>query len=98
MSELSLDDDQGEAFAGHLDRVRVCELVRCETSAYAGRCGDVMKLRPDLCRSARIPGRWAAHDAEHPADRQRAPQGEPWLQVLARRTSIPISRRLSPFP
>ena len=46
VSELALDDDQRDAFAGHLDGVRVAELVRREAPADAGdapRCGAVAR-------------------------------------------------------
>jgi hypothetical protein len=36
VAELSLDDRKREALAGHLDRVRVAELVRSETPAHPG--------------------------------------------------------------
>jgi hypothetical protein len=40
VSELALDHVQGDAFAGHLDGVRVAQLVRCEPSAHAGLDAD----------------------------------------------------------
>src|SRR5215211_522994 len=40
VAELALDDDQRQALAGHLDGVRVAELVRREASPYAGLAGD----------------------------------------------------------
>jgi hypothetical protein len=39
MAELALDDDQRDALVGHLDGVRVTELMRCEASPYAGGRG-----------------------------------------------------------
>jgi hypothetical protein len=33
VAELALDDDEWDAFVGHLDRVSVAELVRRESSA-----------------------------------------------------------------
>jgi hypothetical protein len=36
VSELALDDDQRDSFVGHLDRVRVAELVRGEAPANRG--------------------------------------------------------------
>jgi hypothetical protein len=39
VTELALDDDQRHAFVGHLDRVRVAQLMRRKPSPYAGgRC------------------------------------------------------------
>src|SRR5215211_126809 len=40
VAELALDDDQRQALAGHLDGVRVAQLVRREASPYAGLAGD----------------------------------------------------------
>jgi hypothetical protein len=40
VSELALDHVEGDAFAGHLDGVRVAELVWCESSADAGLDGE----------------------------------------------------------
>jgi hypothetical protein len=36
VTELALDDDQGNAFARHLDGVRVAELVWGEATAHVG--------------------------------------------------------------
>ena len=39
VAELALDDDQRYAFGGHLDRVRVAQLMRSEATADAsGHC------------------------------------------------------------
>jgi len=40
VAELALDDDQRHALAGHLDGVRVAQLVRRKASPYAGLAGD----------------------------------------------------------
>ena len=40
MSELALDDDQRDAFAGHFDGVGVLELVWREASTDAGSGGS----------------------------------------------------------
>ena len=45
MAELPLDDDQRNALAGHLDGVRVTELVRGKSSAYTRLCSDASQLR-----------------------------------------------------
>jgi hypothetical protein len=37
MAELALDDDERDAFVGHLDRVRVPELMRREAAPDSGR-------------------------------------------------------------
>ena len=44
MAELALDDDQRHAVAGHLDGVRVPELVRRKASPHAGLAGDAAQL------------------------------------------------------
>src|SRR5215218_11291946 len=46
VAELALDDDQRHAFAGHLDGVRVAELVRRKAPPpYAGLAGDAAQFR-----------------------------------------------------
>ncbi len=45
MAELALDDDQRNALARHLDGVRMTELVRGESPAYARLCSSVSHLR-----------------------------------------------------
>jgi hypothetical protein len=42
--ELTLDDDQWYALAGHFDRVGVTELVRREASPHAGSGGRSPQL------------------------------------------------------
>ena len=37
MAELALNDDEWDAFVGHLDRVRVPELMRREAAPDTGR-------------------------------------------------------------
>ena len=44
MAELALDDDERDAFVRHLDRVRMAELVRRESSPDAGFGRGVMQL------------------------------------------------------
>ena len=44
MAELALDDDQRHALAGHLDRVRVAELVWREPPPHAGLASDAAQL------------------------------------------------------
>ena len=51
MPELPLDDDQRHALAGHLDGVRVPQLVRREASPDAGLPGDVSQLAQQSNRS-----------------------------------------------
>src|SRR2546423_14820012 len=47
MTELPLDDYQRDAFAGHLDCVRVAELVRREPTAHPCRAARLAQLDPD---------------------------------------------------
>jgi hypothetical protein len=42
---LALDDDERDAFVGHLDGVGVQELVRREPSPNAGKCSGASQLR-----------------------------------------------------
>jgi hypothetical protein len=44
MPELALDDDERDALVGHLDRVRVPELVRRESPSDASRGSGVVQL------------------------------------------------------
>ena len=39
VAELALDDDERDAFAGHLDGVGVAQLVWCEAATHAGGLG-----------------------------------------------------------
>ena len=99
MTELPLDDDQRDAFAGHLDCVGVTELVRREPSPDAGRHSGVSQQRADPGRGA---GAAAGGPAEH-AEAARLPaacarmasHGSSCSQA---QRSIPTSRRLPPFP
>ena len=47
MTELSLDHDQRDSLAGHLDRVRVPQLVRREPTANTSRLSGAMELSAD---------------------------------------------------
>jgi hypothetical protein len=40
-----LDDDQRHALAGHLDGMRVTQLVRHEAPTHAGLAGDAAQFR-----------------------------------------------------
>src|SRR3990170_1404456 len=44
VAELALDDDQRHALAGHLDGVRVAQLVRRKAPPYAGLARDASQL------------------------------------------------------
>jgi hypothetical protein len=42
--ELALDDNQRHAFAGHLDGMRVAELVRRKAPTHRGLAGDATQF------------------------------------------------------
>jgi hypothetical protein len=44
VAELALDDDRRHAFAGHLDGVRVAELVRRKAPTHPGLAGDASQF------------------------------------------------------
>jgi hypothetical protein len=44
VSALALDDDQRHAFVGHLDRVRVTQLVGRIAPSHAGVCAGAAEL------------------------------------------------------
>jgi hypothetical protein len=48
VSELALDDDERDAFAGRLDGVGVTELVRREPASHARRGGRAPHVKPRL--------------------------------------------------
>ena len=79
MPELPLDDDQRDALVGHLDRVRVAELVRRKAPTHA---------RPDCCTSQLLAGRGllpmpasgrAVNDAQQRADGEPRADLHPWM-------------------
>jgi hypothetical protein len=49
VSELALDDDQRHAFASHLDRVGVTELMWRQATPHSSRDGGAKQL--GTCRS-----------------------------------------------
>jgi len=61
VSELALDDDQRDALARHLDRVRVAELVRREAPPDASTRRGVAQL---LARGVLRPGASAGRSGE----------------------------------
>lgn len=82
MSELALDHVERDAFASHLDRMGVAQLMRREPLANAG----LVREPPQLCsHGAGRPGPatgGAFDDAEKPADRKLRAVAEPWAQLL----------------
>jgi len=45
VAELALNDDEGDAFTGHLDGVRVPRLMRYEPSPHASARGGLAQFR-----------------------------------------------------
>lgn len=52
MAELALDHNQRYAFASHLDRMRVAQLVRCKPATNSGRRGEAAELRAGAIEQA----------------------------------------------
>ena len=82
--ELALDHDQRHAFARHLDRVRVAQLVRREAPPHASLASDVSQLGAGGGGRPRPPARGTGDDAEHRSDRQLHPRVQPRLKLLER--------------
>ena len=82
MSELTLDDVQRDAFAGHLDGVCVAQLMGREASAHAGLMGDASQLLAASPRRAGAPQSRSVDAAEQRADGELYAPAEPWLQLL----------------
>ena len=82
LSELALDHDQRDAFAGHLDGVSVTKLVSREAAPHSGRGGGAPQL--GACRRGRpvaTAGR-AVDDAQQRTDRELAPDVKPGLELF----------------
>jgi hypothetical protein len=79
MPELALDDEERDTRAGHLDGVRVPELMGREPSAHPGSLGRAAQLRSQARRRASSSACRAAQNAEQRADRQRRAVSEPWV-------------------
>src|SRR5829696_7896085 len=82
VSELALDDDERDAFAGHLDGGGVPQLVRREPASHSWRGGHAAQL--GACRSGRpVPSeRRAVDDAQQGTDWGPAPHVKPGLELL----------------
>ena len=96
--EMALDDDQRDAFAGHLDRMGVVELVRREAAPHPGSGGGAPQLGAGRGRRPVAPARRTAEDAQQRTDRKLAPQLEPGLEPFPAQASMPTSRRRPPLP
>ncbi len=81
MAELALDHDQRDPLAGHLDRMRVPQLMRREAAAHTGRAGGVMELTADPGGRIRVSACATALDTEERAGRQCCARLEPRLEV-----------------
>jgi hypothetical protein len=82
MAELSLDDEQRNALARHLDSVSVPELVRRKPATNAGGLGHATQLATDHSRGTGPAAGGAAQDAEQRADGQSRAQLQPGIELL----------------
>ena len=99
VTELSLDHDQRDPLARHLDRMRMSELMRREPATNPGSERGVVELLADARRprtAGRVSDR-AGRRTVAPAGRllRSSSQGSRCDQA---QRSIPTSRRLSPLP
>ena len=62
--ELALDDVERHAFAGHLDRMRVAELVRREPPTHAGGPGELPRRSARSGRASKVGRRRPVDDAK----------------------------------
>src|SRR5947209_19272923 len=81
MPELSLDHDQRDPLARHLDRVRVPELMRREPATNTRLLSGVMQLAANPGARARPSACRAAQNAAQRAERQGGAELEPWFEV-----------------
>ena len=77
MAELALDDVEWNAFAGHLDGVRVAKLMRCKATPDAGAHGQATQAGAGGCCGPRPAARRPHEDADEGTDRQFDPYFEP---------------------
>jgi hypothetical protein len=82
VAELSLDDVERYAFAGHLDRVHVSKLVRRESPTHTRAEGKGAQRRSDGGRRPWSSLCWAVDDAQQRADRQRDSDAQPRVDLL----------------
>ena len=82
MPELALNDDQRHALAGHLDGVRVAQLVRRKASPHTGLAGDAAQLGAGGGGRLRPSARGAVDDTEQRPNRQLDPGLEPGRELL----------------
>jgi hypothetical protein len=82
MPQLTLDDNERNAFMRHFDRVGVPELVGCEPPSDARHAGGMVQL---LAGSRRLPpasGGRSVDNAQHRADREPATNLQPRTELL----------------
>jgi hypothetical protein len=82
LAELALDDDQRDAFAGHLDRVGVAQLMWREATPHSCRGRRSTQLRACRCGRPVPSAHRAVDDAQKRTDRQPTPYVEPGLELL----------------
>jgi hypothetical protein len=82
MPELALYNEQRDTLAGHLDRVRVAELVRGKPSAHTGSMSRRVEPDSDPGSRTRPTARLAPAHAEQRPDRQRGTEPQPRVQLL----------------
>ena len=80
VAELALDDDQRDAFAGHLDGVGVAELVRSEAASDAGGGGGAAQLGR-VAVAAGVRRRFAPHQLRHAHAVEMAREGVPLVVI-----------------
>ena len=81
VTELSLDHDQRDPLARHLNRMRVSELMRREPATHLGSERGVVELLADAGCCARPASCRTAQDAEQSSHRQAGAQLEPGVEV-----------------
>jgi hypothetical protein len=77
-----VDDDQRHPFAGHLDGVRVAQLVRRKAPPYPGLAGRAAQFRADGAGCPRPSACRTVDDAEQRSDRQLNAHVEPGRELL----------------
>jgi hypothetical protein len=80
--EPALDNDQGYALVGHLNRVSMSKLVWGKPSAHAGSSGGTPELRARSSAGPRPSARAAVDDAEQRTGREYDPRGQPRLELV----------------
>jgi hypothetical protein len=78
--ELALDQRQRDALVQQLDGMSVAKLMRGEAAAHASFVGDSAQLKPDRAGRPAAAARRAVDYAEHRANGQPGPFGDPWPQ------------------